>query len=111
MMGRRMVVRRRPLLRAAAVGGTFAAGHAMGRRAEERTNAEAAPDQPASEGADSQAAGHSGPDPAGQSSAGPAADAGSSVLDQLGRLSTLHDQGALTDDEFAAAKAKVLGSG
>jgi hypothetical protein len=32
-----------------------------------------------------------------------------SMMDQLSRLSTLHQQGALTDDEFAAAKAKVLG--
>ncbi len=31
-------------------------------------------------------------------------------MDQLGQLSTLHQQGALTDDEFAAAKAKILGS-
>ena len=32
------------------------------------------------------------------------------MYDQLQQLSTLHDQGALTDEEFAAAKAKVLGT-
>ena len=31
------------------------------------------------------------------------------MTDQLNQLATLHQQGALTDDEFAAAKAKLLG--
>jgi hypothetical protein len=31
-------------------------------------------------------------------------------MDQLGQLNTLHQQGALTDEEFATAKAKLLGS-
>jgi hypothetical protein len=31
------------------------------------------------------------------------------LLDQLNQLTTLHEQGALTDDEFTAAKAKLLG--
>jgi hypothetical protein len=30
-------------------------------------------------------------------------------LDQLERLGKLHEQGVLTDDEFAREKAKVLG--
>ena len=30
------------------------------------------------------------------------------MADQLSQLATLHDQGALTDDEFAAAKARIL---
>ena len=29
--------------------------------------------------------------------------------DQLNQLTTLHQQGALTDDEFTAAKARLLG--
>ena len=43
--------------------------------------------------------------------AGPGASAGAtpSMTDQLSQLATLHQQGALTDDEFAAAKAKLLG--
>jgi hypothetical protein len=32
------------------------------------------------------------------------------MMDQLSQLGDLHNQGVLTDDEFAAAKAKVLGS-
>ena len=33
----------------------------------------------------------------------------SDPLDQLQKLADLHDRGALTDEEFAAAKAKLLG--
>jgi hypothetical protein len=32
------------------------------------------------------------------------------VADQIGQLADLHQQGILTDDEFAAAKAKLLGT-
>jgi hypothetical protein len=104
MVMRPRMVRRRPLLRAAAVGGTFAAGRAMGRRAEEQQYAAADQNQPASDMQASQAG------QAGQG--GPAPDAGqeNSVMEQLSQLATMHDQGALTDQEFAAAKAKVLGS-
>jgi hypothetical protein len=31
------------------------------------------------------------------------------MLDQLNQLTELHQQGALSDEEFAAAKAKLLG--
>jgi Short C-terminal domain len=89
----RPMVRRRPLLRAAAVGGTFAAGRAMGRRAQEQDYAEA--DQ-------AQAA----PPPADQGTQA----AGGSMMDQLNQLTALREQGALSDEEFAAAKAKILGS-
>ena len=37
--------------------------------------------------------------------------AGPSMADQLQQLAALHQQGVLSDDEFAAAKAKVLGGG
>ncbi len=95
MIGRRgMVVRRRPLLRTAAIGGgAYMAGRASGRRSEEASAA----------GDDQNQADVQQPVPA-QSAAGP------SAADQLGQLSTLHQQGALSDDEFAAAKAKILGS-
>jgi len=83
MIGRRAVVRRRPLLRTAAIGGAgYMAGRAAGRRYEDQAPQEAPP-------ADT------GPGP--------------SAVDQLSQLSTLHQQGALTDDEFAAAKAQILG--
>lgn len=100
------VRRRRPLLRAAAVGGTFAAGRAMGRRAEAQSGAEATQDQGISDVENQQAAGQQMQQPPAQAQGGP----GPSVSDQIGQLSTLHQQGALSDDEFAAAKAKILGS-
>lgn len=94
MIGRGVVVRRRPLLRAAAVGGTFAAGRAVGRRAQQQADAAAAESRQARQAVPAQG--------------GPASSE-ASMMDQLSRLSTLHEQGALTDDEFAAAKAKILG--
>jgi Short C-terminal domain len=108
MVMRPRMVRRRPLLRAAAVGGTFAAGRATGRRAEEQQYAAADQNQPAGDMQAGQA-GQAGQ--GGQGGPAPAADAGqeNSVMEQLSQLATMHDQGALTDQEFAAAKAKVLG--
>lgn len=97
-----MFARRRPLLRAAVVGGgAYAAGRHMGRQAEQRNYAEAEQDQRIGDVEQQQ-----------QQYAPPPqqAPAGPSMYDQLQQLSTLHDQGALTDEEFAAAKAKVLGS-
>ena len=32
------------------------------------------------------------------------------MIDQLGKLGQLHEQGVLTDDEFAAQKQKLLES-
>jgi membrane protease subunit (stomatin/prohibitin family) len=39
----------------------------------------------------------------------PVAPAETDTIAQLKQLAELHDQGILTDDEFAAQKAKVLG--
>lgn len=39
----------------------------------------------------------------------PAAPAGESMIDELRQLGELHAQGILTDEEFAAQKAKLLG--
>lgn len=38
-----------------------------------------------------------------------AGSAGQSDVEQLTKLAALHEQGALTDDEFAAQKAKIIG--
>lgn len=76
----------------------------MGRRAESQSNAEADQDQRISSVEDQQAAAQQMPPTQAQGGPGP------SVSDQIGQLSTLHQQGALSDDEFAAAKAKILGS-
>jgi hypothetical protein len=40
----------------------------------------------------------------------PAATSGGDDVDELQRLADLHTSGALTDEEFAAAKAKILGT-
>jgi len=44
-----------------------------------------------------------------QYEAAPPAPAPASDMDQLQQLADLHASGALTDEEFAAAKAKILG--
>jgi hypothetical protein len=95
MIGRSVVVRRRPLLRAAAVGATFAVGRAARRHAQQRAATDDAENQPVRHAVPAQ---------------GNAASAEAAMMDQLSQLSMLHQQGALTDDEFAAAKAKVLSS-
>ena len=41
--------------------------------------------------------------------ADPAGGISDDALDRLQKLSALHSAGALTDEEFAAAKAKILG--
>jgi Short C-terminal domain len=81
-----MFVRRRPLLRAAAVGG---GAYMMGKRRGAMSEAEAQQAQPPEQEADT-----SQP----------------SVSDQLAQLSNLHAQGSLSDAEFATAKARLLGS-
>jgi len=40
----------------------------------------------------------------------PAPTSGASEMDELQQLAEMHDAGTLTDDEFAAAKAKILGT-
>jgi hypothetical protein len=85
-------MRRRPLLRAAAVGGgAYIAGkHVAQRQADQQDQQDQQdPAQPAAE---------------------VPAQRAPSMADQLDQLAGLHNQGALSDDEFAAAKAKLLGS-
>jgi Short C-terminal domain len=107
------MMRRRPLLRAAAVGGTaYAVGRHSGRQREEAAQAESDQDQRIGDLEQQQ---YQQPPPQQQQYQQPppppqAAPAGPSMLDQLNQLTELHTQGALTDEEFAAAKAKLLGS-
>jgi hypothetical protein len=126
-----MLRRRRPLLRAAAVGGgAYIAGKHMANKANDQAAYEAQQDQRISD-LESQQQGYpqqdyqqqgyqqqgyqqqqyQQPPPQYQQAPPPAAPAAApSVYDQLSQLATLHDQGALTDDEFTAAKAKLLGT-
>jgi hypothetical protein len=110
-----MLRRRRPLLRAAAVGGTaYAVGRHSGRQREEAAQAEADQNQRLSDLEQQQYQQQQYQQPPPQQYQQPppqqAAPAGPSMLDQLNQLTELHQQGALTDEEFAAAKAKLLGS-
>jgi Short C-terminal domain len=106
-----MLRRRRPLLRAAAVGGTaYAVGRHTARKSQEAQYAEDEQNQRLSDLEQQQ---YQQPPPQQQYQQPPpqqAASAQSAMLDQLNQLNQLHQQGALTDDEFAAAKAKLLGS-
>jgi hypothetical protein len=105
--------RRRPLLRAAAVGGTaYVAGkHMANKQADE---AAYAADQDARISALEQQ--QAGQDPYQQQQPPPppppepAPAASSPMIDQLNQLADLHQQGVLTDEEFAAAKAKLFAS-
>jgi len=91
--------RRRPLLRAAAVGGgAYMAGKARAR-SQDQQQAEA---EPAYAEPPPQQAYAEPPPPA----PGGMNDDTIARLQQLGQL---HEQGVLTDEEFAAQKAKILG--
>jgi hypothetical protein len=86
--------RRRPLMRAAVVGGgAYMAGKAHARNQAEQAQYQA--DQ------------YQQPPPP-PPAAPPAAS--SPMIDQLNQLAELHQRGVLTDDEFAAAKAKLFGT-
>ena len=92
------LLRRRPLMRAAAVGGTayYAGKRRAGtqqRESDQEERLESLESEPAA--------------PA----AAPAPAAGGLTDDAMARLTqlaSLHEQGVLTDDEFAAQKAKLL---
>jgi outer membrane murein-binding lipoprotein Lpp len=99
MSPRRAVVvrRRRPLLRTAVIGGgAYMAGSASARRKDAaatqsadkdaQTNQQGTPDVPSQRPAESP------------------------MTEQLDRLTAMHQQGALSDAEFSAAKAKLLGT-
>jgi Short C-terminal domain len=90
------LLRRRPLLRAAAVGGgAYAFGkHRERKQEEEQQQAYAAGQSSVSETA-------------------PAATGGITAQDtqRLGELGELHDRGILTDEEFATQKASILSTG
>ena len=98
-----MFRRRRPLLRAAVVGGgAYMAGKHMARKQDDEYAAEADQNQRLSDLESQQQ-----PAPTAPAAAAPASSA---TVDELKQLSDLHQQGVLTDAEFTAAKAKLLGT-
>ena len=101
--------RRRPLLRAAVVGGgAYAAGKHMARRQGEQAQMEADQDQRISDLEQQQSYQQPPPQQAPPPAAAPPQS--SAMLDQLNQLAALHQQGVLTDEEFGAAKAKLFGT-
>ena len=96
--------RRRPLLRAAAVGG---GAYYMGKRHAEGERQEAPP-SPAATASPSAAETAEGSAPGrtpGEARGGMSAEA----IERLQELADLHKQGVLTDEEFAAQKSRILG--
>src|SRR5215831_16436848 len=113
-----MIRRRRPLLRAAAVGGgAYMAGKAHARHQAEQQSYEDEQNARLDDLEAQQAQGQQGYQQQGYQQAPPPAPPpppapaqGPSMTDQLNQLATLHQQGALTDEEFSAAKAKLFGT-
>jgi hypothetical protein len=103
-----MYRRRRPLLRAAVVGGgAYVAGKKVAQRSAEQSAQESGQDDRISSLEQQQ--GTTQPAGGPQGEAAPAGQADASLSEQLKQLSTLHDSGALDDAEFSAAKQKLLG--
>jgi Short C-terminal domain len=93
-----MFRRRRPLLRAAAVGG---GAYALGSRHARGQQREAEQDQQIDELQSQASAPAPAPAPA---SGGISSDA----VEKLQQLAKLHEQGVLTDEEFTAQKERLL---
>ena len=92
---------RRPLMRVAAGAATATVAYKAGQR---RTQQNQYDDQAQAAYAQTQAAPpQAAPPPA------PAAPAPTDSTAELERLAKLHESGALNDEEFAAAKSKLLG--
>jgi hypothetical protein len=87
--------RRRPLMRAAAVGTVAYQGSKRGAMAGQQQAAQQAPPQE-----------YYAPPPPPAAAPEPPADP---TVEKIAQLAQLHANGALTDEEFAAAKAKALG--
>ena len=92
---------RRPLMRVAAGAATATVAYKAGQR---RTQQNQYNDQAQAAYAQTQAA----PPQAAPAPAAPAPAPADSTA-ELERLAKLHESGALTDEEFAAAKSKLLG--
>jgi putative oligomerization/nucleic acid binding protein len=97
-------VRRRPLLRAAVVGG--AAYHA-GKRVQEGRDEDYDRDARIAELEQQQAMQQQAAPPAAAPAAGGITD---DTIEQIQKLGQLKEQGLITDDEFEAQKRKLLGS-
>jgi hypothetical protein len=91
------MMRRRPLLRAAAIGTVAYQGSKRGAMAGQNQAAQAEQAPP--------------PPPAPMAAAPAPPPPVDPTVEKISQLAQLHANGALTDEEFAAAKAKALGIG
>jgi putative oligomerization/nucleic acid binding protein len=98
-----MFVRRRPLMRAAMVGG---AAYYTGKRAQERQGREDDQEYRLQQLEQQQYSQAQAPAPAPAPAAGGMTD---DTIQQLQKLGELRDSGVLTDEEFDAQKRKLLG--
>ncbi len=98
------MMRRRPLRRAAVIGGVAAVAHHSGTKSANAQNAEAQQNQDIADLQAQQAA--AAPAPAAASSAPGGAD----MVTQLENLKKLLDDGVLTQAEFDLQKQKILAS-
>jgi len=98
-MGFRRRTRRRALVAGAVAGGAIA-HHERKKYAQEQADYDEAPAEDSQQQAPAD-------DSQGQTQYAPAP---ADPADELEHLAQLHTSGVLTDDEFAAAKAKIIGS-
>lgn len=99
-----MLRRRRPLLRAAAVGGAaYMAGKHVARRQDEQYAQDAYQDQQIEDLQQQQTQ-----QAYAQPAAPPPQPSSEDNFEQLQKLGQMHEKGILTDDEFTAAKQKIL---
>jgi hypothetical protein len=96
-----MFRRRRPLMRVAGAAAVGTVAYQSGKRHEEQAQVNEQAQQ-------AYAATQPPPQPEAPAPA-PAAAPADDTTAELERLAQLHQSGALTDDEFAAAKSKLLG--
>jgi len=98
-----MFRRRRPLMRVAGAAAVGTVAYQSGKRHEQQAQVN---EQAQQAYAATQAPAQPAPAPAPAAAAATPAD---DTTAELERLAQLHQSGALTDDEFAAAKSKLLG--
>jgi len=99
-----MFRRRRPIARLAAGAAVGGAAYHMGKQRQQQNEIN---DEAQAAYAASQAPPQYAPAPPPPAPAAPAASAGD--MGELEKLAEMHGAGVLTDDEFAAAKARLLG--
>jgi hypothetical protein len=104
-----MMRRRRPLMRAAMVGGVgYMAGKSVARGSERESEQEQRLAELEAQQQAPAMAPPPPPPPAPPPAPAAAPPAGGDLVSKLQELKTLQDEGVLTPDEFAAAKAQLL---